>query len=415
MLKNNGKRIAAWMLSVLILFARPSMNILAEGTSQTEETGLSVEISQPATPSQGGKAGQESTASRQNEVHQIEEDSRREDIFQVTLPANTSHVFDFIMDPQELISQTKAAAYGGRRFEEGATLFFRRTDENAEEDYKSSSDMVNIINAGRAAVNVNITADISPDSIAGITMTDDPDFMDDENPSLYLALTDGEETVPINSEYGASIDAWIEGAGDGEYNIYSFQLTGAVNKNGDWSKLRGIAPEVTVTWKVTMDENWMPEEESGKPDENIMLPEKENPVENENVSEKESLAESESTPEKERPAGSESAPEKGSPAESESAPKKESPAEGESLPANEGTEESSSSPANESTEESSSSPANGGTKESSSSPANESTEGNRHSQENKTSGSEESSSDSGNPAGNEETLKNGNGEKREGN
>lgn len=255
-MKNNGKRIAAWMLCLLILFAVPSMNILAEGTSP------SAEVSQTATPSQGGRTGQESTDSRQNEVHQIEEgSSRREDIFQVTLPANTSHVFDFIMDPQELISQTKAAAYGGSRFEEGATLFFRRTDENAEEDYKSSSDMVNIINGGRAAVNVNITADISPDSIAGITMTDDPDFMDDESPSLYLALTDGEETVPINSEYGASIDAWIEGAGDGGCQTYSFQLTGAVNRNGDWSGLSGIAPEVTVTWKVTMDEDWMPEEE----------------------------------------------------------------------------------------------------------------------------------------------------------
>lgn len=415
MLKNNGKRITALMLSVLILFARPSMNILAEGTSQAEETSQSAgtsqaeetsqstEIGQPATPSQGEKAGQESTASRQNEVHQIEEDSRREDIFQVTLPANTSHVFDFIMDPQELISQTKAAAYGGKRFEEGATLFFRRTDENTEEDYKSSSDMVNIINAGRAAVNVNITADISPDSIAGIAMTDDPDFTDDESPSLYLALTDGEETVPINSEYGASIDAWIEGAADGEYNIYSFQLTGAVNKNGDWSKLTGIAPEVTVTWKVTMDENWMPEEESGKPDENIMLPEKENPVENENVSEKESLAGNESAPESEHPVGSESAPEKESPVESESASENENPVKGESLPANESTKESSSSPANESIEESSSSSAN------------ESTQGNESSQDNETSGNEESSSESGNPGENDGTLENKNGEERESN
>ena len=66
-------------------------------------------------------------------------------------------------------------------------------------------------------------------------MTEDPDFTNEENPSLYLALKDGERTVPIDSEGNARIEIGMEGALEGEDNTYSFQLTGAVNSNADWS------------------------------------------------------------------------------------------------------------------------------------------------------------------------------------
>ena len=59
--------------------------------------------------------------------------------------------------------------------------------------------------------------------------------------------------MPIGSEEGAVIEATISGISeeDEEYNEYSFQLTGAVNMNGDWSELTDIVPEVTVTWEVS--------------------------------------------------------------------------------------------------------------------------------------------------------------------
>lgn len=242
--------------------SHPSQSDEPGETSQPAQADKPEETSQDSGADQSTDASEENRGGRINEIHPIE-DKKREQVFQVILPTNTDHIFDFIMDPQELISKTEAAAYDGSRFEEGATLFFKRSDGESDEEYSSFSDVVRIMNAGRAAVNVSLTAYISPSSIAGLAMTDDPDFLDDENPSLYLALTDGEETVPINSQYGASIDAWIEGAGDGEYHAYSFQLTGAVNRNGDWSQLTHVAPEVIVTWEVTMDEDSLENEITG--------------------------------------------------------------------------------------------------------------------------------------------------------
>lgn len=91
-----------------------------------------------------------------------------------------------------------------------------------------------IINKGNADVKVTLTARISPDSIAGITVSEDPEFQGSEEASLYLALTDGETTVPVDSEGSAVIETVIPGILEGEVpNEYSFQLIGAVNKEGD--------------------------------------------------------------------------------------------------------------------------------------------------------------------------------------
>lgn len=185
----------------------------------------------------------------------FEQTIARGDIFQVTMPADVEHVFDFIMDPQELIKKTDAAAYSGSHFEEDATLFFRRTDGGEEVNYSSSSDVLTITNNGEADVLVTLTARISPDSISGITMSDDPEFPDNTEASLYLALTDGEMTEPVSSEDGAVMQVVIPGVFPGEEpNEYWFQLTGAVNREGDWSQVVDVAPKITVTWMVSMDE-----------------------------------------------------------------------------------------------------------------------------------------------------------------
>ena len=170
----------------------------------------------------------------------------------------------FMLDPQQLITKTEAAAYEGSRFEEGATLFFRHSDKSAEETYSSSSDALTIINKGSAPVEVELTASVVPDSLGGIVMTDDRDFIDDTDPSLYLALTDGDQTVAIDEEYGASICVTVDGVSDGDEkgSSYSFRLTGAVNGNGDWSELTDAAPKVIVTWMVTADEEMEREDDS---------------------------------------------------------------------------------------------------------------------------------------------------------
>ena len=69
-------------------------------------------------------------------------------------------IFDFILDPQELIYKTNASAYDGQTFEEGATLFFKRSDGEVLENYSSTSDAVTITNMGSTPIDVSITAGI---------------------------------------------------------------------------------------------------------------------------------------------------------------------------------------------------------------------------------------------------------------
>ncbi len=196
------------------------------------------------------------------------------DIYQVILPTDVNDTFDFILDPQRLIEETNAIAYGGLDFEKGATVFFRRSDGQVAEDYSSSSDYVSIINKSNIPVDVLVSASVSPESLGNITMTENRTFINDTGASLYMALTDGEYTVPVGTD-GAYIQTTIPAAPEeafeygydqesGEYTYglksnqsgivfpeYSFQLTGSVNENGNWAIVGNVAPLVIVTWKVT--------------------------------------------------------------------------------------------------------------------------------------------------------------------
>lgn len=196
------------------------------------------------------------------------------DIYQVILPMDVNGIFDFVIDPQKLIEKTNAAIYGGKTYEKGATVFFHRSDGRTAEEYGSSSDHLTISNRSTLPVDVLINVGISPESLGGIAMTDDREFTDDTSTSLYMALTDGERTVPVGTE-GSYIQATIPAAPEdafeysydqesGEYSYglkddlsgiqfpeYSFQLTGAVNEKGDWSTVKDVALLVNVTWEVT--------------------------------------------------------------------------------------------------------------------------------------------------------------------
>lgn len=188
-----------------------------------------------------------------------QETDTSDSVFCVVLPVDTSHVFDFIMDPEGLIEKTKAAAYGGLQFEEGATLFFRRND-GEEEAYSSRSDSLTILNRGEDAVKVVVTASISSDTARDLIMTDDREFTDNTGPGLYLALADGERVSPMGVGEEAYFEVIVE-------DSYSFWLTGAVSRTGDWSEWADTAPVVTVTWKILPLEEEYGEmmEESGTP------------------------------------------------------------------------------------------------------------------------------------------------------
>lgn len=199
------------------------------------------------------------------------EGSVKTDIFQIVMPTDTEGVFNFILDPQGLINKTDGAAYKGKTFEKDSTVFFKRTNGEAEEDYSSKSDPVIITNKSSIPVDVFVEVCIEEASIEGITMSDDKEFIDDDTTSLYLAIEDGENEVPVGRE-GASIQTTIEAAPEEAYEYvyddeqyiyklkdnledvvfdeYSFRLTGAANTKGNWAELGGVSPKIIITWKV---------------------------------------------------------------------------------------------------------------------------------------------------------------------
>lgn len=193
------------------------------------------------------------------------------DVFSVVLPTiNTGDsTFDFILDPEGLITATTAARYSGDTFGSG-TLFF--SNSSGTTDYSNTSDALKVINKSSVDVDVVLSATVS--NAEGISLTSDSTFADDTSASIYLAIKSGTDETPI-TESGATVKTQIAAAPSGAYEVqwnstdskyeyvladeanttfadYSFQLTGAANVNGDWSGLADAAPEVAITWNVTV-------------------------------------------------------------------------------------------------------------------------------------------------------------------
>lgn len=238
-------KVSIAVVLILVMIMGLSMSVYAQGLKKEDKIGV------------GGVEG-----------------SVNQDIYQVKLPTVADSVFNFIIDPQGLINKTGGATYGDKKFEDNSTLFFKRSDGKVKEDYSNSSDEVTITNMGSVAVKVSLKISISSDSLGGIVLTDDRKFKDDKNASLYMALVDGENVVPIGKD-GVTRDIIIDAAPEDAYEYgydserkeytyqmkedvsgiefpsYSFQLTGASNGNGDWSEFTKETPKLTVSWKIT--------------------------------------------------------------------------------------------------------------------------------------------------------------------
>lgn len=217
-------------------------------------------------------AAEELGAGSETGVGEVE-GSINTDVYEVVLPAVTDEIFDFIIDPHSLLNHTNGAAYEGKTFKENSTLFFQRSAGTAEADYSNVSDPVTITNMSSKAINVSVDISIDKSSLGGITLTGDKEFTDDTSASIYMALVDGVNEVPIGSD-GISMEALIGAAPEeayeyrydsesGEYSygltgdtsgiefgIYSFQLTGAANGNGDWSGAMEAKPQIKVVWRI---------------------------------------------------------------------------------------------------------------------------------------------------------------------
>lgn len=214
----------------------------------------------------------------QTETEEAPDSSVPADVFKVILPTipEDDTTFDYILDPQGLIELTDAKKYGGTdevAFEHDKTLYFKTSrTEDGRPVYDNVSNALTVTNMSSREVKITVKATIA--NSESITMSENSTFdADDTSTSIYLALTDGTNTIPITSDaavlnavINAPEDAY-ETVWDGEKNVYeltntakkedydgfqkySFWLTGACNANADWSNVEGQIPEVFVVWEV---------------------------------------------------------------------------------------------------------------------------------------------------------------------
>ncbi len=202
---------------------------------------------------------------------EIPVDIIRPDVISMELPLAEENkaVFDFILDPDQLINATGAVKYGGKKFQENATVFFENKKEGAESEYSDTSDPLEIIN--KSTVSVNLTATLTLADTEDVSIKDRPEFTEEDGPSIWFELTDSEGNVTVldgkgNAVLNHLIDAapaesytYTYNDESGEYEpedhteeiqmpCYSFSVKGACGGSG-WKK-SGLVPKLKVTWTV---------------------------------------------------------------------------------------------------------------------------------------------------------------------
>lgn len=219
------------------------------------------------------------------------------DVFDVFLPtaADNTTTFNYLLDPDGLIAKTtEADGTGGRysgKFEAGKTVYFKHATAVSGNDYTDTSDEIKVVNKSTQAVDLTVTAKVTP--VDGITMAAKDDFTNEEGVAstgtdLYLGLIGkGSETTDTQSEKAITADGvkleatipadenayevtWNATANDGKgqyeralttaaqaagyagFKSYSFKLTGKCNTGTgiDWSGLDENAPKVDLVWSV---------------------------------------------------------------------------------------------------------------------------------------------------------------------
>lgn len=187
-----------------------------------------------------------------------------ENILNVEMPAveeDGNSLFDFILDPQELLYRTGAARYDGGSVEEGATLLFRNRE--GQYDFSGSSDRLAIANKSRIPVRVTISAYIT--GLGETSVCRDRDFAEGEH-SFYLAIVDNRgNEQPIPAEGKASVSLVMNAAEEnGDCEAYSFGLAGLCNPHADWKGV-DAGPCVKVEWivePVSSEPDSLPPEEN---------------------------------------------------------------------------------------------------------------------------------------------------------
>lgn len=227
-------------------------------------------------------------------------------IFRVVVPtqrdaSKEADLFDFILDPQELIDQTAAKKYIKGAKIDGAnklvsvnkytksSLYFVNS-ANGVKSLTNTSDELSIINKSTMDVDVSVNAKVTP--VGGISVSTDKTFAGNDSASMYLgfvrtspsakdeaAISDNDAEyidqatlgnakafykVSANDDGTITYDIpSVNGSGVSEsqnaYQTYKFKLTGATNTKGDWGSVNaGTGPAVQITYHL------MPHPENAK-------------------------------------------------------------------------------------------------------------------------------------------------------
>ena len=234
-------------------------------------------------------ADQEASSSGEGETQFVSES----DVFDVIFPTvgENETTFDYLLDPDGLIAETKGDRYTGKAFDDDKTVYFLRSkqvdgtvDGSAGKcDYTDKSDEIKVVNKSTEAVDLKVSAKVT-DVPSEIKMAAAKTFAGTDT-ELYLGLMGTDGTTPTEKaisaagvELTASIAAdaaayetkWDASANGGKgayvkslttaaqaadyagFKSYSFQLTGVCNtaEGTDWSGLTDKAPKVDLTWSV---------------------------------------------------------------------------------------------------------------------------------------------------------------------
>lgn len=217
-------------------------------------------------------------------------------VFRVVVPTqrdNTKEadLFDFILDPQDLISQTGAARYKkGKALNstskivsvnnfKKASLYFVNS-ANGVKSLSDTSDELEIINKSTMDVSVSVNAKVVGSTDIGISTN--KTFAGNNTPSVYIGFVRGDTEKALSANDTAYIDEAVLGnakefykvsyneaadtttydipsvnsAGKSEsenaYKTYKFKLTGASNVNADWTSVNSptSGPAVTITYHL---------------------------------------------------------------------------------------------------------------------------------------------------------------------
>ena len=139
-----------------------------------------------------------------------------------TQPAETTTMYDFILDPQGLIAATSATKYSGATFEADKYLFFKNLDGN----YTDASDALTAYNLSTEDVKLTVTGTITDAGDVGFVDATAGFTENATRPEIQLAIIDGEETASkaqyfatANGATTATYTADIDGLDDAKFAI----------------------------------------------------------------------------------------------------------------------------------------------------------------------------------------------------